>query len=536
MRLLPIFLLLFSLPAAGDGYLRQPAVDVVHYEIALDLPESGAAITGTTRVHVMIRKDALSQMWLDCEGLAVENLKVGGVHRAFTHRDGRLSFEFDRAYRQNEIAVVEVRYRGTPAGKGLLIGNNKHGRRVYFSENWPDRAHYWFPCIDHPSDKATVEFAVTAPEKFDVVANGRLMESLSLLNGRKLFRWSESVPIPTYCMVIGAAEFSVTYPGKALETPLSYYAYPQDAAAAARKFARSNLVVQYFNDLIGPYPYEKLAQVQSTTKIGGMENSSVIFYAEEGFQRERVGEGPVPHEIAHQWFGDSVTETDWDHLWISEGFATYFSALFYEHLEGPEAMKREMARSAEAIREYQKRRVAPIIDPELTDLMKKLNPLNYQKGAWALHMLRRILSDQVFFNGIRRYYNLYLGKNASTEDFQKVMESVSGVPLGSFFMQWFYQPGWPDYKVSWKWNEDEKVVEMTFHQAQTTGLYDMPLDIAFQVGDRLELRTVRVSEQDQTIRVTLPAQPVSLEVDPGGWVLKSVTLSLSHSTPGNQLE
>jgi aminopeptidase N len=187
-------------------------------------------------------------------------------------------------------------------------------------------------------------------------------------------------------------------------------------------------------------------------------------------------------------------------------------------------MKRTMARAADAIRDYQKRRDASIIDPELTDLMKKLNPLNYQKGAWTLHMLRKILGDEVFFKGIRRYYNLYAGKNAATEDFQKVMESVSGSSLSAFFRQWFYQPGWPEYNVTWKWDEREKAVQMVFHQAQSSGLYDMPLDIAFQAGDHRGIRTVRVFQQDQSIHLNMEKRPASLEVDPDGWVLKSVSI------------
>ena len=150
--------------------------------------------------------------------------------RSFTQHDGRLDFELDRRYLAGETAVIEINYHGTPGAAGLLIGKNRHGRRVYFAENWPDKAHFWFPSIDHPSDKATVDFSVTAPEKYDVVANGRLVETRSL-KGRKLTRWSESVPIPTYCMVIGVAEFSVAHAGNPSTIPLMVYAFSQDAAA-----------------------------------------------------------------------------------------------------------------------------------------------------------------------------------------------------------------------------------------------------------------------------------------------------------------
>jgi aminopeptidase N len=232
----------------------------------------------------------------------------------------------------------------------------------------------------------------------------------------------------------------------------------------------------------------------------------------------------VSHEIAHQWFGDSITQTDWDHLWLSEGFATYFANLFLEHLQGAGSMKGTMAQAAETIKRYHDTRPAALIDPELTEPAKKLNAFNYQKGAWILHMLRGILGDASFFKGIRRYYDLYAEKNASTEDFQRAMESESGISLTGFFRQWCYQPGWPVYAITWRWDARAGEVEMRFRQSQTTGLFDMPLQIVFGARDRREVRKVRISAQDQTVRLKLSGRPSSLEVDPDGWVLKSVTV------------
>lgn len=518
---LPVFILLAA-PLAADTYTRQPAVDVLHYEIDLELSDNPDTVSALARLHVMMRRDGAERMWLDFAGMEIDRFAVSGRERPYEMRDGRLTFELGRPHRANEIAVIEVRYHGRPGERGLLAGKNAYGRRVFFAENWPDSAHYWFPAIDHPSDKATVDFAVTAPEKYEVVANGRLIETRSLLDGRRLTRWSESVPIPTYCMVFGAAEFSVTHAGLAGGVPVVYYAYPQDAAAAARKFERTKLVLSYLSDLIGPYPYEKLAQVQSTTRIGGMENSSNIFYSEKSFQKTPVSESPVPHEIVHQWFGDSVTPADWDHLWISEGFATYFDALFYAHLEGPEALRARMARAAEAVKKYHAARPKPIIDPELTDLNKKLNAFNYQKGAWVLHMLRRVLGDRIFFEGIRRFYALHRGGNALTEDFQMVMEAVSGMSLETFFRQWFYQPGWPEYEVAWRWHESSKEAEILIRQVQQTGLFDMPLDIAVRHAGGTERRTVKAGAAVQTFRIPAAGRPTAVEIDPDGWVLKSL--------------
>ncbi len=511
-------------PAAADSYPRQTAVDVLHYDIAVELREGSNLLAGTTRVRFEARQDGVDRLRLDLEGLTVDAVSAGGRPRPFRHESGRLEIELERPLARGEIGAVEVLYHGRPEG-GLLIGRNAHGRRVAFAENWPDHAHRWFPCLDHPYDKATADFAVMAPDRFEVVAPGRQVETRALLDGRRLTRWSQSVPIPTYCMVIGVAEFAVEPAGVVAGVPLSIWAYPQDRAAAARKFGRSALVLQFLIDTIGPYPFEKLAQVQSTTRIGGMENASAIFYAETAFQKEPVTESPVPHEIAHQWFGDSVTPGDWDHLWVSEGFATYFDALFYERLEGPSALKARMARAVEPVKEFHRKHPAPVIDPDLADIPKKLNPFNYQKGAWVLHMLRRLLGDEPFFRGVHTYYRRHAGGNAVTEDVQRVMEAEAGTSLATFFRQWFYQPGFPEYRVTWRWDARNRQAEVAFEQAQAGGLFDTPVELAFAVGDAQERRTVRVAERRQTVRLDLPGRPSSLVLDPDGWLLHAATVS-----------
>jgi aminopeptidase N len=516
-----IWFLLAAVCSYADTYLRQPAVDVLHYDISLELSDTSDSIAGTTRIHVRVRNDGVSSMRLDFAGMQVDSLQVQGVQRSFSFRDGSLSFDFGRKYARNEIAIVAVHYHGKPE-HGLMIGSNKYGRRVFFAENWPDYAHYWFPSIDHPSDKATVQVTVTAPQKYDVVSNGSLVQTKLLQDGRKRTRWVERKPIPVYCIVIGAAEFSIARQPRVNGVPLAWYFYAEDSGAATRKFNRTASALAYFSSLIGPYPYKKLAQVQATVSFDGMENSSAIFYRESLFQETPASETPLPHEIAHQWFGNSVTEIDWDHLWLSEGFATYFEALFREHLEGPGSLKETMAGHAKNLILSEFARSEPVIDPAQTDVMQKLNPLNYQKGAWILHMLRGMLGDAQFFRGIRRYYSLYEGGNASSEDFQKAMESVSGISLSTFFKQWLYQSGWPEYILSWRWNQEAGAAEISVRQGQATGLFDMTVDIAFEMENGKEVRKLHICDAEHVFRIPLPSKPLSVTLDPDGWLLKSV--------------
>ncbi len=140
-------------------------------------------------------------------------------------------------------------------------------------------------------------------------------------------------------------------------------------------------------------------------------------------------------------------------------------------------------------------------------------------------MLRRLLGDEKFFEGIRLYYQRYADRNAMSGDFQKAMESVSGTPQDAFFKQWLYQPGWPEYQITWGWNTDAGEVELSIRQTQTAGLFDMPLEIAFSSGSQREVRKFRVAGETHSFRIPLKTQPDAIEIDPDGWLLKSFTVA-----------
>ncbi len=306
--------------------------------------------------------------------------------------------------------------------------------------------------------------------------------------------------------------------------PIAWYVFPQNSDIVGQKLLdQTASILTYFQSLIGPYPYEKLAQVESVIRVGGMENASAIFYNEGLFDKFPFPEDIVAHEIAHQWFGDSVTEYDWDHLWLSEGFATYLEVLFSAHMHGPESLKGEMATHAAKLAGYAPALTRPIIDPAETDPAKKLTLLNYAKGAWVLHMLRGMVGEDNFFRGIRRFYSMYEGKNISSGDFEKVMESVSGTDLNNFFRQWLYTAGWPEYRLSWHWNETAGELEITVQQVQGRNLFDMPVEIVVFADGHGDTHKFRIFEATHTFRVPCRTRPVTVEFDPNNWILKTAT-------------
>ena len=513
------------------------AFDVLHYDLELSLHEGRSDIEARARILVAPPGDPDTPMEFDLVGLAVHAVEVNGIRTPFEYADGKL-----RAFappNATDTVTVEVAYGGTP-DDGLILRDNVHGDPAAFADNWPNRARFWFPSVDHPSDKATVEYTIHAPAAWQVIANGTIAappapagdDALGGAEGRRTWRWTTSVPIPSYTMVVGGADLAVRQVGLAAcgDSPasprsdgctrVSYWVYPQDIGNAARIFRRAAEMVDFFTDLIGPYPYEKLANVQSATRFGGMENSSAIFYTEQGIAEGRDMEGTVSHEIAHQWFGDSVTESEWYDLWLSEGFATYFGALFFEAADGPEDLRERMENSRQRVLASGDVN-RPVVDPEETNLFALLNANNYPKGGWVLHMLRGMLGDEVFFAGIRSYYARFRDSVASTSDFRAVMEEASGSDLGWFFDQWLYQPGFPVVasETTWDAATGEAVVTVRQTQQMDWPVFRLPLDIEFEVGGNAERRRVEVTGREDVFRIQLAAAPSDTTLDPDGFLL-----------------
>jgi aminopeptidase N len=446
----------------------------------------------------------------------------GGQSLAFVHQDDRLLVTLPTPSRAGDLGGFTVAYHGEPAS-GLSIGSNKHGERSFFSHNWPHRARQWLPTVDHPYDKATSEFIVTAPSHYQVVSNGLLQETVDLPDGLRRTHWKQSVPIASWLNALGAARFAVHHAGDVAGVPLQTWVFHQDRDAGIRDFEPpARRVMAFFSEQIGPYPYEKLANVQAADLGGGMELASAIFYGENSVRGEGRLTGLVAHEIAHQWFGDSVTEDDWDDVWLSEGFATYFALLFTEHAFGRDRFVAGLERSRDAVLRFDESNPDyRVVHDELSDMANVLSRQIYQKGGWTLHMLRGVIGTDRFWAGIREYYRRYRDTNASTDDFRRVMEEVSGQDLAWFFEQWLYRGGVPRVEGSWRYDADGRRVEIELRQTQAGDPFRLPLAVALAVEGQTEPRVERIELRERTGQFTIAvdAEPQTVTLDPDLWVL-----------------
>jgi len=533
-------------PSRADSYSRQPGVDVVHYAFRLTLSDDTDALEGEATVEFRVVQEGLSTLSLDLaqpkaaapdRGMTVSAVVEAGAPLKFEHVGDRLSIRLEPAGRESERRTIVVRYGGIPA-TGLLIAPNKHGERTFFSDNWPNKARQWLPTLDHPYDKATSEMRVSAPAHYQVVSNGLLVEETDLGDGRRLSHWRQSVPIATWLYVLGVARFAVEHRPAWRGIPIETWVYRQDRDNGFAVFAEPTVaVLDFFADRVGPYPYERLGHVQANGIRGAMESATSIFYGDflvnaPGSTRSR---NVIIHEIAHQWFGNAVTESDWDDVWLSEGFATYFTHLFIEHTYGRDELVAGLRADRDAIREFDRKNPDyRIVHDNLSDMNKvTTNPGTYRKGGWTLHMLRGVIGDTAFWTGIRGYYRRYRDSNATTADFRRAMEQASGRDLGWFFDQWLTRGGFPKLRARWSHDAAAKALRLDVEQLQPGLPFRVPLEVGVEIDNEPRLWVERVELATRRASFTLPLerQPKSVLLDPRTLVLMDAEVLQADAKP-----
>lgn len=512
-----LLLLAASLRQASAQRATAP-VDILHYSFDITLSDSSNRIDGIATIRFTALQPTqyleldLASLRKDGKGMRLQGVYEGKHQLDAVHENDRLRITLVQHLQKGDSTEVEIRYSGIPAD-GLIIANNKYGQRGFFADHWPNRGHQWLPCIDHPADKAPVDFIVTAPEHFQVVANGIQVEESSLGRGLKRTHYRETVPLPTKVMVIGVADFAVQLAGNVDCIPVYSWVYPQDRDKGFFDYAQAASILPWYIKKVGPYGYGKLANVQSKTRFGGLENASTIFYSEGSVTGTRRSESLLAHEIAHQWFGNMATETDWAHLWLSEGFATYMTIVYMEEAHGKDTATQMLRTNRQQVISFAKTKPAPVVDKSVTDYMQLLNANSYQKGGWVLHMLRNELGDTDFWKVIRSYYQQYAGRNASTEDLQKVVESVSGKNWSVFFNQWLYRAGQPQLSIIPRYNAGKKSLEITINQEQPA-LFEFPLELSVLAKGTTISKTVHISNKTTTVSLPMRELPTEIIVDP----------------------
>jgi len=521
--------LLFVIPliSKADTYPINKNIDIKHYVFKLSLSDADNEITGTTLVTVNFKEAGMQNFRLDFvnktsvrkdKGMVVDAVSVNNTAVDYTHGNDELIISLPAPSTKNQTLTFTIQYHGIPYD-GLRIGATKLGDRSFFNENWPNRGRHWLPIVDHPYDKASSEFIVKAPSHYKVVSNGLLMEESELGNSNRLTHWKQSVPVSSWLFVLGVADFAVKYVDEFRGKSIQTWVYAKNREAGFYDFDEpTKKVLEFYSNYVGPYAYEKLANIQTPSVNGGMETSSAIFYGEDlvtGKRDERV-RNVVIHEIAHQWFGNTITETTWDDSWLSEGFATFFTLLFIEDEYGKDEYTKGIIKARKSVYDMSvKMPDFSIVSERTAEKEQVTSGLTYQKGAWVIHMLRNLMGEKNFKKGIQNYYAKYFNANTTTSEFRAEMEKVSGKDLKLFFKQWLYQPVNPTINANWKYDASTKKLTVQLQQTQKF-LYNVPVEIGYykKGASTPTILTMNLKDKDQVFSFPLAAAPEKLELDP----------------------
>ena len=429
----------------GDPYapeLGNTGYDAQHYTIQIALDPAVKEFSSTVTIEAEAEVDNLGELSLDFIGFEIESLLVDGVPALFSREDDKLIIQLPELLAAGELFTIEVSYAGTPDDRpsryvpfaesiGLFYG----AEETIYVLSEPDGARFWFPNNDHPKDKATYRFEVTAPEGLTAVSNGTLLATLEdtpMPDGSAgtTFVWEHNFPMASYLATIAVGEYERLEGESSSGVVLRDYVFPDDKAAFKQSTAVVSEAIEWMSDLFGEYPFEEYGYVTVHAPGVSLETQTMVLLSSG-----MLNESTVIHEMAHMWFGDWVSLDSWGEMWRNEGFATYITIL-WENRDDPEEVDLVM----EGVRAW----LADdgIVQPLLNPPPRRLFSTNsYFGGALMIHDLRQEVGDEAFFAGLQTYLAEYGGGTASDAQFQAVMEEASGQSLEAFFEKWLLEGG-----------------------------------------------------------------------------------------------
>lgn len=519
--------------AVTRQYAPSREIDILHValEVVPDFRRRTISATATVRFKPIARP--FQELRLDAVDLSITNLTATERLAGWQVTRDQVVVTFAEPIPPDREARVTFGYHAQPT-EGLYFRTREMGYRAEDEHLWTQgeaiHARHWYPCFDAPNEKFTSEVTCHVPEGMVVLSNGRKVSEENL-GGQIQVRWLQDQPHVNYLIALVAGYFK-KIEDRHRDVPLAFWTVPSDFAEAPHSFAGTREMMAFFEREIGvPYPWARYDQVcVQDFIVGGMENTSLTTLRSETlftkeFENTRSSQGLVAHELAHQWFGDLVTCKDWSHVWLNEGFATYYEMLYDEHRNGRDQLIYRLWSSAKTI-VGQTNDTRPMVFRGYGSPNELFDWRAYGKGAWVLHMLRSRLGPDLFRRAIRTFVERHRFAHAVTEDLNAVIEEVSGRSFDPFFDQWVYHACQPDLDVEYAWDERSKQARVTVRQVQPVSdrvlLFSFPLPIRFKSRSGVTDREVLVKQRSEDFYFTLSQAPEIVRIDPELTVLARV--------------
>lgn len=525
----------------GPHYAPERDVDMLHLRLDVTPDFQRRTIAATAALRLAPLSRPVRQVRLDAVNLHVLAVRSDAELEDYTNTGRQLVLTFRGELPVGREVSVEIDYTAEPK-RGFYFRTPDMGYPDGDTHAWTQgethEARFWIPCFDYPNERSSTEVICHVPAEMTVLSNGRRISEELEANGLKRVHWLQEKPHVSYliCLVVGNFQ---KLEQSHRDIPLGFYTQPSLFPYAQDSFADTADIMAYFEEEIGvPFPWNKYDQVTILDFVaGGMENTTLttltadtLFAPEtENIHNTRQLNA---HEMAHQWFGDLVTCRDWSHLWLNEGFATYYTALYEGHKFGHDELLYSMYQDAQHSVLPQGQDKRPIVYRMYKHAGEQFDYRAYPKGGWVLHMLRCQLKPELYRRCVREYLQRYALQSVVTDDLQRVLDETTGRSWDRFFDQWVYHAGHPQVKVQYEWLAEEKLAKVTIQQTQKIDqdvmLFQFPTRLRFLVDGRPVDHELVVQQPQQVCYVPLPAQPTLVRFDPDYTVLAEVDFDLTE--------
>jgi len=540
----------FLAPNATGELKYAPDRNVQVQHLALDLTPDFKArtISGSVSLRLRAGLDPVREVKLDAVDLNIQNVSATRKIQAWQSTEDKVVVTFEEAIPADKETTLTITYSAEPK-RGIYFRTHEMGYKPgddhLFSQGEAIEARHWYPCIDSPNQMFTSEVTCHVPQGMTAISNGRLVSETRDPAGLVAIHWSQEKRHANYLITLTAGYF------KKLEDnchgiPLAFYTPPSEIEFASTSFHKTREMVEFFEKETGvPYPWAKYDQVCVNDFVeGGMENTSATtltdhtLFTEES-ENIQESDGLISHELAHQWFGDLVTCKDWSHIWLNEGFATFYESLWTEHHHGRDSMVYELYHRAREITGIANEN-NPIVRRTYSNPDEMFNYLAYPKGSWVLHMLRSQLGPELYRKCIRTYLERHQHGNVVTDDLRAVIEELSGRSFDQFFDQWVYHARQPELDISYAWDEPAKLARISVQQNQEVNanvlLFKFALPIRFNGKFGTENRSIEVSRKQEDFYFPLASAPELVRVDPDYTLLAKTRFNVPPQMLDAQLD
>ncbi len=527
--------------------------DAIHYRVSLRFDDERKTFWGENTITLSPYKDHFTECVLDAETFTVTSVRdERGQALTFDQPPHRLIVHLTESYSYEDTLSFTVSYisenaRPDPEAFGFSSGfalglsfveASPDNPPVIQAISWPTGARHWYPCYDHPHDKATQEMIITVRKAYKALSNGRLIRMTeNQAEQTKTYHWSLDRPHSTYLSVLAAGPYAIVQDSLGM-LPINYWIYEKDVKDAMRSFGQTPDIIAFFNEEFGyTYPWSKYDQVTIPGTGGGMECTTATLIGQGTIHDERADQDfpshwLVAHEAAHQWWGDFVTLRDWGHTWLNESFGTYYDYVYTRHALGEEEGAVTLLEKKESyLDEAHNRYMRPIVFHRWNYPGDNFDRHTYPKGAAVIHMMRWILGDRPFRETVSHFLRKHAFQPVDTHDFLTAIKEATGQNFDWFFDQWLLSPGHPVFYVEYTWDEKAKQVRIRIAQVQDRSLhvpvFRTPVIIGIVTTGGKRTEKVWLEQQVEAFEFACEKKPLMVRFDEGNYLLKEWTFEKS---------